>query len=207
MASRSLFLAVIVALLGFPLVTTAQQVVRPSRDVTSAALMAVPIDPMTRVDSARFPSELGRRALEPLGLEPEQLQSERSVTYSATHLEDGTGELAVFYVSLVKQRDRWVLWSEDLPQSTVRATSEVQRAFDTTRDARYLVDFTLDSAEQEFAVVSDQVRTTQAPVNGHLALIVSGTGKRHKVRILPLGDSQYSARHFTLFHVTVTPLM
>jgi hypothetical protein len=77
---------------------------------------------------------------------------------------------------------------------------------DTTNGARYLVDFMLDSADQQFAVVSGDTRTTQAPNSGHLALIVTGTGKEHKVRLLPLGDASYKARRFTLFGVTVTPI-
>ena len=63
------------------------------------------------------------------------------------------------------------------------------------------------SAPQEFAVVSGDVRTTQTPEAGHLTLVVSGTGREHKVRVLPLGDAQYKARRFTLFNVTVTPLL
>jgi hypothetical protein len=42
--------------------------------------------------------------------------------------------------------------------------------------------------------------------NGHIAVVVAGTGRVQTVRVLPLGDEQTHARHFTLFHVIVTPL-
>jgi hypothetical protein len=154
-----------------------------------------------------MPGDLGRRALDALGLREEQLAAARAATYSPTRLEDATGRLAVYYSSLVKQGDRWVFWSEDLPRATARQAGEVQLSFDTARGVRYLVDFVMDSAAQEFAVVAGETRTTQTPASGHLALIVEGTGREQKVRALPLGDSQFSARRFTLFHVTVTPLM
>lgn len=188
-------------------VTVAQQPVKLPEEVQRASVMGVPLDPETRVDPARMPADLGRRALESLGLREEQLAAARAATYSATRLEDSAGKLAVYSSSVVKQGDRWVFWSEDLPQETVRSGGEVQVAFDTARDTRYLVDFVMDSAPQEFAVVSGETRTTQTPVSGHLAMIVTGTGRAHKVRVLPLGDSQFKARRFTLFHVTVTPLL
>jgi hypothetical protein len=113
----------------------------------------------------------------------------------------------VFYASVVKDRDGWVFWGEDLPQETTRAGSEVQLTLETQNGARYLVDFVIDSAEQQFAVVSGDTRTTQAPELGHLALIVTGTGKAHKLRLLPLGDASFKSRRFTLFGVTVTPIL
>lgn len=79
----------------------------------------------------------------------------------------------------------------------VRA-GEVQVSFRTARGVRYLVDFVMDSAPQECAVVGGETRATQTPASGHLALIVEGTGREQKVRVLPLGDSQFSARRFTL---------
>ena len=63
-----------------------------------------------------------------------------------------------------------------------------------------------DSADQNFAVVTGDSRTDQAPSAGHLALVVTGTGKRLTLRVLPLGDSGYQTRRFTLFQVTVTPV-
>ena len=184
-----------------------QQPVKLPESVEQAAIQGVPLDPATRVDPARQLGDLGRRALEAVGLRAEQLATPRAATYSAARLEDAGGRLAVYYSSVVKQGDRWVFWSEDLAQETARLGGEVQVAFDTARDVRYLVDFVMDSAPQEFAVVSGDARTTQAPQAGHLALIVSGTGREHKVRVLPLGDAQYKARRFTLFNVTVTPLL
>ena len=112
----------------------------------------------------------------------------------------------MFYTSLAKQGDRWVFFSEDLPKGTVRTAGEAQVSLATTQGARYLVDFVMDSAAQEFAVVSGDTRTTQTPIAGHLVLVVTGSGKQHKVRVVPLGDSQYQARSFTLFEVNVTPL-
>jgi hypothetical protein len=185
----------------------AQQPVKLPEEVERAAVMGVPLDPESRVDPARMPGDLGRRALEALGLREEQLAAARAATYSPTRLEDAAGRLAVYYSSVVKQGDRWVFWSEDLPRETARQAGEVQLSFDTARGVRYLVDFVMDSAPQEFAVVAGETRTTQTPTSGHLALIVEGTGREQKVRALPLGDSQFSARRFTLFHVTVTPLM
>ena len=88
----------------------------------------------------------------------------------------------------------------------MRTGSELQLAFDTERDARYLVDFALDSAEQNFVVVTGDSRSDQAPSNGHLALVVTGTGKRLIVRALPFGDDKHQTRDFTLFEVTVTPI-
>jgi hypothetical protein len=99
-----------------------------------------------------------------------------------------------------------VFWSEALSKETSREGSEVQLTLATTNGVRYLVDFAIDSDAQQFAVVSGDVRTTQAPQLGHLALIVTGTGKDHKVRLLPLGDANYKSRRFTLFRVTVTPI-
>jgi hypothetical protein len=191
--------------LGPPL-TLAQQPTPLTKDVTRAVLNDVQIDPATQVDPARLPSDLGRRNLEPLGLTSEQLHRERSTVYSATRLEDDRGELAVFGAGVVKQNGRWVFWSPDVAQTVPVKRGEAQVSFDTERDTRYLVDFALDSAEQSFAVVSGETRTTQAPSFGHVTLVVDGTGKRHKVRAVPLGDSQYAARRFTLFSVTVTPI-
>jgi len=203
---HSVHTTTVVALLAYAVLTTAQENVKPGKDVTRAATMAVPIDPATLIDSARKPRGLGRRELETLGLTPEQIDGARTTVYAATRLADDAGELAVFASSVVKQGDRRVFWSADLPKSVVRGMGEVQISFETVRDARYLVDFALDSAEQSFAVVSGETRTTQAPDSGHIALVVSGTGKRHKVRLIPLGDEQFTARRFTLFEVAVTPI-
>ena len=185
---------------------SAQNPVRLTDDVLQANALGVPIDPSTRVDPATMPREIGRRTLEPLGLTAQQLVTSRAISYSATHLEDASGALEVFYASVVRDEGRWVFWSEALPKETARASSEVQLTLATTNGVRYLVDFAIDSDEQQFAVVSGEVRTTQAPQLGHLALIVTGTGKEHKVRLLPLGDASYKSRRFTLFRVTVTPI-
>jgi hypothetical protein len=198
--------AVLALVASLPLGTLAQNPVRPSAELVEASLLGVPIDPETRIDPARMPADLGRRTLEPLGLTSDQLATSRSVTFSAARLEDATGTLQVFYASVVKDGDRWVFWSEDLPTETTRAGSEVQLTVDTAEGVRYLVDFVLDSAEQQFAVVVGETRTTQAPALGHLALIVTGTGREEKVRLLPLGDASFKSRRFTLFHVTVTPI-
>jgi hypothetical protein len=184
----------------------AQNPVRPTDELFEANALGVPIDPETRIDAARLPREIGRRTLEPLGLTEEQLVTPRAVSYSATHLEDASGALEVFYSSVVKDESRWVFWSEDLPKETAREGSEVQLTLETANGVRYLVDFVIDSAEQQFAVVSGDVRTTQAAQLGHLALVVNGTGKDHKIRLLPLGDANYKSRRFTLFRVTVTPI-
>lgn len=184
----------------------AQNPVRPTDELFEANALGVPIDPETRIDPATMPRDIGRRTLEPLGLTDEQLEASLATTYSATHLEDDAGALEVFYSSVVRDEGRWVFWSEDLPKETTRNGSEVQLTLATTSGVRYLVDFVIDSAEQQFAVVSGDLRTTQAPQFGHLALIVTGTGKEHKVRLLPLGDATYKSRRFTLFRVTVTPI-
>lgn len=178
-----------------------------TRDVLEAATLDVPIDPATRVDPASLPGDLGRRALASLGLTAEQLATERTATYSATKLDDELGSLTVFYASVVRDRERRVFWSEDLPRDAERASSEVQLTFDTQSGARYLVDFVLDSAEQEFAVVVGNTRTTQAPERGHVALVVTGTGREVKLRLLPLGDASFKNRRFTLFEVSITPLL
>ena len=184
----------------------AQNPVRPTTELFEANALGVPIDPSTRIDPATMPREIGRRTLEPLGLTADQLVTPRAISYSATHLEDASGSLEVFYASIVQDEGRWVFWSEALPMETSRQGSEVQLTLATTNGARYLVDFAIDSDEQQFAVVSGEVRTTQSPQLGHLALIVTGTGKDHKVRLLPLGDATYKSRRFTLFRVTVTPI-
>jgi hypothetical protein len=192
---------------AWPLAGVAQNTpVRPTDDVLEAIALDVPIDPATRVDPSTMPRDIGRRTLEPLGLGVDQLATARAVTYSAGHLQDASGRLEVFYASVIKDGDRWVFWSEDLPKETVRAGSEVQLTLHTEKGARYLVDFMLDSAEQPFAVVAAERRTTQTPQFGHLALIVTGTGKDDKVRVLPLGDASFKSRRFTLFQVTVTPI-
>ena len=185
---------------------SAQNPVRPTQELFEANALGVPIDPETRIDPAQMPREIGRRTLGPLGLTAEQLETPLATSYSATHLEDDAGALEVFYASVVKDENRWVFWSEALAKDTTREGSEVQLTLATTSGVRYLVDFVLDSDEQQFAVVSGDVRTTQAPQSGHLALIVTGTGKEHKVRLLPLGDATYKTRRFTLFRVTVTPI-
>ena len=186
---------------------SAQNPVRPTQELFEANALGVPIDPETRIDPASMPREIGRRTLEPLGLSAEQLVTPRAISYSATHLQDASGALEVFYSSVVRDEGRWVFWCEALPKETAREGSEVQLTLATTNGVRYLVDFAIDSDEQQFAVVSGDVRTTQAPQVGHLALIVTGTGKEHKVRLLPLGDAAYKSRRFTLFRVTVTPIV
>ena len=74
----------------------AQNPVRRTPELMQASALGVPIDPVTRIDPARMPGDLGRRTLEPLGLAAEQLATARSVTYSAAHLEDAAGALQVF---------------------------------------------------------------------------------------------------------------
>jgi hypothetical protein len=199
--------AALTVVTAWPLAAFSQNPVRPTNELLEANALGVPIDPATRVDPATMPRDIGRRTLEPLGLTAEQLSTARTVTYSAEHLEDAAGALEVFYTSVVRDDGRWVFWGEDLGKETTRQGSEVQLTLATTNGARYLVDFVLDSAEQQFAVVSGDTRTTQAPELGHLALIVTGTGKDHKVRLLPLGDASYKSRRFTLFQVRVTPLL
>jgi hypothetical protein len=185
---------------------SAQLPVQPSKEATQAAKLAVPIDPATRVDPASSPGRLGRRALAALGVPQDQLHADRATTYSASHLEDEHGALTVYYASVVKQSSRWVFWAEEQPKETARRGSEIQLAFDTQRDARYLVDFALDSAQQDFAIVIDDTRTTLAPSLGHLAIVATGTGKRLTLRALPLGDAAHESLRFTLFQVTVTPI-
>jgi hypothetical protein len=200
-------IAIGVALLGLPLSVAAQQrVVRVPDDVESAAVMAVPVDPATRVVVARPPAQIGRAALEALGLTREQLATERAATYSPTHLEDEAGRLSVFYASLVKQGERWIFWSDDLPKGVVNSSPEVQMTLETERDARYLVDFALVSGEHEFSVVIGETRMSQTPSDGHIAVVVTGTGREQTIRVLPSGDELTQARHFTLFNVIVTPL-
>lgn len=190
----------------WPLAVVAQNPVRPTGEFFEANALGVPIDPATRIDPASMPRDIGRRTLEPLGVIEKQLEAALATSYSATHLDDDAGALQVFHASVVKDKDRWVFWSEALPKDTTREGSEVQLTLATTSGVRYLVDFVLDSDEQQFAVVSGDARTTQAPQFGHLALVVTGTGKQHKVRLLPLGDASYKSRRFTLFRVTVTPI-
>jgi hypothetical protein len=194
------------ALASLALAASAQNPVKPSKDTLRAAILAAPVDPATQVDPASMPGKLGRRALQALGLKAEQLHEERAATYSATHLEDDRGRLSVYFASVVKQGDRWVFWSPELAKETSLPGSEMQLAFDTERDARYLVDFALDTAEQDFAILIGDTRIDQAPVGGHLAAVATGTGKRLVVRVLPLGDANTKTLRFTLFQVTVTPV-
>jgi len=201
---RYVLVAIIVA--ASAALVTAQENLKPSKDLIRAIRAGVPTDPAAGVVPATMPGKLGRRTIEALGVKAEQLQEDRAVTYSATRLEDDKGRLSVFYASVVKQGGRWVFFGQDLPEETARTGSEIQLAFDTDREARYLVDFALDSGQQNFAVVNGESRTDQAPANGHLALVATGTGKRLTLRVLPLGDTGYQTRHFTLFQVTVTPI-
>jgi hypothetical protein len=208
MSTRAVFrLASLSGAWLWPLALLAQNPVRPTSEFFDANALGVPIDPATRIDPAQMPRDIGRRTLEPLGLTADQLVTPRAVTFSATHLEDASGALEVFYASVVRDRGRWVFWSEDLAKETAREGTEVQLTLATENGARYLVDFMLSSADQPFAVVSGGVRTTVTPELGHVALIVTGTGKEHKVRLLPLGDASYKSRRFTLFSVTVTPIV
>jgi hypothetical protein len=170
--------------------------VRLTDDVLEASALGVPIDPSTRVDPATMPRDIGRRTLEPLGLTEDQLATERA-----------SGTLEVYYTSVVQDEGRWVFWGEELPKAAPRAGSELQLTVRTQNGVRYLVDFVIDSAEQPFAVVSGDARTTETAERGHLALIVTGTGREHKVRVLPLGDASFKSRRFTLFRVTVTPII
>jgi hypothetical protein len=183
-----------------------QTIVRVPDDVASAAVTGVPVDPATRIVVVRPPVQIGRRALESLGLTREQLQTDRAATYSPTHLGDEAGRLAVFNASVVKQGQRWIFWSDDIPKAAVQPSTEVQMTLETERDARYLVDFALESGAQQFAVVNGDTRTSLAPNDGHIAVVVTGTGRAETIRVLPLGDEQTHARHFTLFDVTVTPI-
>src|SRR5262245_31475647 len=201
--SRFAGLALIAAL---PLAVLAQNPVRPTAELFEANAQGVPIDPATRVDPSSMPRDIGRRTLEPLGLTDKQLDAALATSYSATHLVDDAAALEVFNASVVRDDGRWVFWSEALPKDATRQTSEVQLTLTTTNGVRYLVDFVLDSDEQPFAVVSGDTRTTQTPQLGHLAFVVTGTGKEHKVRLLPLGDASYKSRRFSLFRVTVTPI-
>ena len=194
------------ALASLALAVSAQHAVKPSKDTLRSAILAAPIDPATQVDPATMPGKLGRRALDALGVKQEQLREERALTYSATHLEDDRGRLSVYFASLVKQGNRWVFWSQELAKESARSGSEIQLAFDTERDARYLVDFALDTAEQDFAILIGDTRIDQAPVSGHLAVVATGTGKRIVVRALPLGDNGAKTLRFTLFQATITPL-
>jgi hypothetical protein len=200
---RFVGLAIVAAV---PLAAFAQRPVPLTDEVLEANALGVPIDPVTRIDPARIPRDLGRRTLEPLGLTEEQLVTARAATYSAQHLEDAGGALQVFYTNVVRDDGRWVFWAEDLPKEAARAGSEVQLTLATTSGTRYLVDFVMDSDEQQFAIVSGDTRTTQTPELGHLALIVTGTGRELTVRVLPLGDESRKSRRFTLFRVTVTPI-
>jgi hypothetical protein len=196
-----------VAVLGWPLGAPAQRVVRVPDEVESASVMAVQVDPATRVVVAQMPRPIERTStLEALGLAPDRLKPELAVIYSPTRLEDEAGRLAVFYVSLLKEGNRWIFWSDDLAKETQRLGPELQVTFDTERDTRYLADFVLDSAEQEFAVVAEGTRTSQTASEGHIAVVVTGTGRPQTVRVLPTGDAQTQARRFTFFHVVVTPL-
>ena len=199
-------LAGLAVIAAWAIAALAQNPVRLTDEVFEANALGVPIDPATRVDPSSMPRDVGRRTLEPLGLKEEQLATARAVTFSPTHLQDAAGALEVFYASVVRDDGRWVFWSEALPKETAREGSEVQLTLATTSGTRYLVDFVIDSDEQPFAVVSGDARTTQAPELGHLALVVTGTGKDHKVRLLPLGDATHKSRRFTLFRVTVTPI-
>ena len=199
-------LAGLAVIAAWALAALAQNPVRLTDDVFEANALGVPIDPATRIDPASMPRDIGRRTLEPLGLTDKQLETPLATSYSATHLADDAGALEVFYASVVRDDGRWVFWSEALPKDSTRQSSEVQLTLATTNGVRYLVDFVLDSDEQQFAVVSGDARTTQAPQLGHLALVVTGTGKEHKVRLLPLGDASYKSRRFTLFRVIVTPI-
>lgn len=206
-ARRRLRFVVGVAVLGVPLAALAQRPVRLPDEVESASVMAVQLDPATRVTVARLPRPIERGSvLETLGLTPEQLRTDLAATYSPTRLGDEAGRLAVFYASLVKQGDRWVFWSDELPKDVLRPSTELQVTFDAERDTRYLVDFVIDTAAQEFAVVSDEGRTTQTAADGHIAVVVAGTGRPQTVRVLPLGDAQTHARRLTFFQVSVTPL-
>jgi hypothetical protein len=203
---RYVRLAGLAAVAAWSCGASAQNPVRPTQEFFEANALGVPIDPETRIDPASMPREIGRRTLEPLGLTAEQLATPRAISYSATHLEDASGTLEAFYASVVRDEGRWVFWSEALPKDSTREGAEIQLTLATTSGVRYLVDFVLDSDAQQFAVVSGDVRTTLAPSFGHLALIVTGTGKQHKVRLLPLGDASYKSRRFTLFRATVTPI-
>jgi hypothetical protein len=194
-------------LLGAPLSAHAQQtIVRVPDEVAHEAVTGIPVDPATRVVVARPPAQIGRRALEALGLTREQLDTERAVTYSVTNLGDDAGRLAVFYASLLKQGQRWIFWSDDIPKAVVRPATEVQLTLDADREARYLIDFVLESGAQEFAVVVGDARTSQTLSDGHIAVVITGTGRAQTVRVVPLGDEQTHARHFTLFEVIVTPV-
>jgi len=199
-------LAGLAVIAAWAIAALAQNPVRLTDEVFEANALGVPIDPATRIDPASMPRDIGRRTLEPLGLTDKQLEAPLATSYSATHLDDDAGALAVFYASVVRDDGRWVFWSEALPKDSTRQSSEVQLTLATTNGVRYLVDFVLDSDEQQFAVVSGDARTTQEPQLGHLALVVTGTGKQHKVRLIPLGDASYTSRRFTLFRVIVTPI-
>src|SRR5688500_2141437 len=147
-------LAALAAVAAWSCGASAQNPVRPTQELFEANALGVPIDPETRIDPASMPREISGRTLEPLGLADDQLDTPLATSYSPTHLEDDAGALEVFYASVVRDEGRWVFWSEALPKDTTRQGSEVQLTLATTNGVRYLVDFVLDSDEQEFAVVS-----------------------------------------------------
>lgn len=167
-------------------------------------------DPARQTVRAKVPGPLERSgALTRLGLRPTDLELGRSVNYSATNLRDRGGELMAWGVNVVKNSDgSWIIQGNRLPKNAATMGGNIRISFATQRGKRYLVDFAIDSPPQPFLVTSGAApRTSLSLVDGHLGVIVSGTGGRHEIMIIPAGDAQVDAHQFSLFHVKVTPLV
>jgi hypothetical protein len=177
--------------------------------ITDRAVLQGIVDPSTRIRVAKLPTPLERsQALARLDLRPTDLQNGNAVTYSADRLADRNGELTAFWVSIFKQEGRWVIWSDGLATNSPGAAGNISVTFASERGKRYVVDFAIDSAPQQFVVAaSNGPRASQGLVDGHLATVVAGTGGRQSVRIIPEGAGGLAALPFTLFYVKVTPLL
>ena len=145
------------------------------------------------------PLERSSNALAKLGLQPTDLQLGRSETFTVARLHSRSGELTANAVNIAKSSDgHWVI--RGYPGG-----GAIRISFATERGKRYLVDFAVDTRIHTFyASVMPGFsgrRSEHGVEDGHVGIIVSGTGARHSITLSPKEAKDW----FTLYYVKVTP--
>jgi hypothetical protein len=186
------------------------------RPAPQPATVKAPI-PSNATSSVPNPIER-TRALTRVGLQPTNLQSGRAVTYSADRLGDNDGLLDASSVNLFRRDGRWLFSNTAEESGQIRIREELLQGsaeaggpalefargpgligvtFATRAGQRYLVDFAIDSSAT-FTVLYTEGRGSQAPLEGHVPVVVTGNGTRRRVALYGQG--------FTFHYVRVIPI-
>ena len=168
------------------------------------AAVAVPTSP-----SSSVPIPIARtRALARTGVPASALQAGRAVTYSADRLADNYGYLSARSVNLFRRDGRWLLGTAATGAPTLRleppspleleaGPGQVAITFTTRPGQRYLVDFAI-GASVELLVAAGGRQSSQAPIDGHVPVIIDGDGAQRSVLLHGQG--------FTFYYVQVIPI-